>query len=128
MQPNSFDVSLLKDVVGGKPTKFFPVPVIKTVCLVVLWVILYYSHIFRSTSFIYFSFYFSDYALPGYSGGGGPGRGGKEGDGRNPAVCLDRPTPAKTDMERQVTQCTNNMVLPLDTEKEVSDRCARQIK
>lgn len=53
---------------------------------------------------------FSDYALPGYSGGGGPSRGGKEGDGRNPAVCLDRQTAAEADMERQVTQRTINFV------------------
>lgn len=58
----------------------------------------------------YFCFSFSDYALPGYSGGGGPRRGGKEGVGRNPAVCLDRQTPAKTDMERQVTQCSTIFV------------------
>lgn len=56
------------------------------------------------------SSFFSDYALPGYSGGGGPSRGGKEGDGRNPAVCLDRQTAAEADMERQVTQRTINFV------------------
>lgn len=58
----------------------------------------------------YFCFSFLDYALPGYSGGGGPSRGGTQGDGRNPAVCPDRQTPAKTDMERQVTQCTTDFV------------------
>ncbi len=58
----------------------------------------------------YFCFSFSDYALPRYSGGGGPSRGEKEGDGRNPAVCLDRQTPAKTDMERQVTQRNTHFV------------------
>jgi len=51
---------------------------------------------------------FSDNALPGYSGGGRPSRGGKERDGRNPPVCFDRQTPAKTDMERQVTQRATN--------------------
>lgn len=67
-----------------------------------------------------FSFFFSlsDQAVTGYSGGGaGPGRRGKEGDGRNLAVCLDRQTPAKTDMERQVTQCTTNFVLSIGPRK-----------
>lgn len=73
----------------------------------------------------YVCFSFSDYALLGNSGGGGPGRRGKEGNGRNPAVFLDRQTPAKTDMERQVTQCTTNFVLSIGS---ISDRGVRQIK
>ena len=76
--------------------------------------------IMSSTRCSYFKpplFLFPDYALPGDSGGrGGPGRRGKEGDGRSSAVCPDRQTPAETDMERQVTQCTTNFLsVPRET-------------
>lgn len=74
---------------------------------------------------LYVCFSFSDYALLGHSGRGGPGRRGKEGDGRNPAVFLDRQTPAKTDMARQVTQCTANFVVSIGS---ISDGCVRQVK
>lgn len=65
---------------------------------------------------------FLDYALSGYSGRGGPGRRGKEGDGRNPAVCLDWQTAAKADLERQVIQslhiCLPHLSL-LDVQRQV---------
>lgn len=65
---------------------------------------------------------FLDYALSGYSGRGGPGRRGKEGDGRNPAVCLDWQTAAKADLERQVIQSLH-ICLPhwslLDVQRQV---------
>lgn len=65
---------------------------------------------------------FLDYALSGYSGRGGPGRRGKEGDGGNPAVCLDWQTAAKADLERQVIQslhiCFPHLSL-LDVQRQV---------
>jgi len=77
-------------------------------------VIVSFTHLFNlvlhDASIFYFCLSFSDHALPGYSGGGGQSSGGTEGDGRNPAICIDRQTPAKTDMERQVTQRTANFV------------------
>lgn len=60
---------------------------------------------------------FADNALPGYGGAGRTGRGGKERAGRNPAGCLDRQTPAKADVERQVTHCTPNFILSIGLRK-----------
>lgn len=92
-------------------------------------------HISTEVSHISIQFYFEppistsaavfypDYAFPGCSGGGRPSRRRKEGDGRDPAVCFDRQTPAKTDMERQVTQYTTNFVTSIDLKKKTPNIC-----
>lgn len=72
-----------------------------TECVVDIWVSSLVLHVYFPYS-LPTMLYFADDAVLSDSGGGGPGRGGQEGHGGDPAIGFDRPASATTDMERQV--------------------------